>query len=1127
MAHIESSIRKASHFVDERHAVLTTSAGGLYGPNIGVDGRNLTILFLSLNRVSLSIRLLSSIAEHLPDFAGEVLVADNGSAASELELLKQYLTSYRLRWRLVELDRNYGVAGGRNRSIAQVKTDWVISLDNDIFFTCNPLPQIQRDLSVLGCHFLSLPLLNPDSETLYAFGGHLQTVVQNGRPRLTIATVLRPNSPVSAVQEVAPDGMGFLCSFVFGGASVFNRQSFDRLGGFDENMFVGFEDIDLSLRLFREGLKVGCSAVLALVHDHPKAEASSDADYERMRFSRQVLQQSAQYLEDKHGFVIWGSEIDGWLDRNEAAQGFHEEEVVAPAAHAPVSISESRPRIALITDTDDWAFANISRQLLRYLGDQYDFKIIPLVQLGEIEQARSYRSNGERAFVPGGASAFGQGLLLANDCDIVHVFWREFLTLIDSKLLSDYASHLGLRYEEFRRLYLEGRVISTSVYDHLFLDEASLRERKHIFTDIVTGYYVSSQKLETIYSQLEGYPTPEAVLEDGVDLTLFRPMHLDRFDDIGARPIVIGWVGNSSWAAALGDNKGVQTILIPAIDELRAEGVPVRLNLADRQEQHIPHDRMPEYYRDIDLYICTSNIEGTPNPVLEAMACGVPIISTDVGIVPQALGPLQRQFILRHRSVACLKEAIRDLASSPHLFRQLSVENLERVKSWSWETKAKNFSGYFDRLLERKRRAEGTNRTKMCMLPFTSPSMETDGSIRLCSAASIFSYRDETNMGNCRDEGLRAVWRGQKYRRVRETLLGGEQLRPYCDACEYRHDGPAWVLQMHAALHSYQAGVRSHSIRQLIAARSRRYEEYRSLCPGLGLAALPLPAKSELAAGELPVSAIKPAPVVIPEELIDAGEMPLYVDLNSLNRCNVSCTMCPYAIRYDDLGEKKDKYYRLTLDEYKKVSEGLNVATTHFVGAYAEPLLNKEIFSLIAYAHSKGSFTAVTSNGMALIPKFAERLVAAGLDMLTISLHGARKETAEAVMRGARFDRVVSNIRGLQAHKNRIGSDKPELYFNYVGMKVNVADLPDFVTLAAELGVKHVHFIHLIDGDEVVDKAESLIACPELLWRYVPEARERAARLGVNLYVSPAYEDAMRRYSCGSPTAAESLEAVH
>ena len=47
---------------------------------------------------------------------------------------------------------------------------------------------------------------------------------------------------------------------------------------------------------------------------------------------------------------------------------------------------------------------------------------------------------------------------------------------------------------------------------------------------------------------------------------------------------------------------------------------------------------MPEWYSHIDVLICASESEGTPNPVLEALACGVPVISTHVGIPVIASG---------------------------------------------------------------------------------------------------------------------------------------------------------------------------------------------------------------------------------------------------------------------------------------------------------------------------------------------------------------------------------------------------------------------------------------------------------------------------------------------------------
>ena len=101
--------------------------------------------------------------------------------------------------------------------------------------------------------------------------------------------------------------------------------------------------------------------------------------------------------------------------------------------------------------------------------------------------------------------------------------------------------------------------------------------------------------------------------------------------------------------------------------------------------------------------------------------------------------------------------------------------------------------------------------------------MEPDGNIRLCSASSIFNYRAETSMGNCRSDGLEGVWRNDKYRHIHQTLLSGENLTPYCAACEYRADGPAWMFQLHLALHAWHAGQRGADLLALLQRRALRY----------------------------------------------------------------------------------------------------------------------------------------------------------------------------------------------------------------------------------------------------------------------------------------------------------------
>lgn len=682
MSHLSQGIvpglRSTRYVYDRAHGLLVRDAWRGDGPNIGDRGGRLTIMFLSMNRSALSIQLLSSIENQLKDFTGEVLIVDNGSDPEELRKLHEARKRFGFCCRIVELGQNFGVAGGRNRGLPHVGTEWLLSLDNDIYFVSNPIRIIQQEIAMLGCHFLNLPLLDRDGQTLFALGGHLYAHARGGD--LTVG-----GGSVYAQQAVteSPAEEPFLSTFLFGGASVLNVETFGRMGGFDEGMFVGFEDIDFSVRLFQAGYKIGNSRALALVHDHPAPQAPQDRDYERQRFSSPLLRKSAEHLERKHGITVWSDSVDQWLATRHRELGIADESVPATAEQAPpasprVEVVERRPRVALLVDSEGWAFWNISQQVCRHLGSKYDFRVIPVDKIDHVVQT----------------------FLMVRDCDIVHVFWREYLRLLLTPHCSDYLRWLGSDFERFRERILSGQVVSACVYDHLYLEPQELSERAAVYRELASIYYVGSRRLYDIYCRAPGYPRPAMVLEDGVDPALFYPMHLDRLESVGERELVVGWTGNSDWGGLAEDYKGVRTLLKPAVEQLRAEGLPIRLQLADRAESPlIPHERMVHYYSGIDLYVCTSLIEGTPNPVLESMACGVPVVSTDVGIVREALGTLQAEFILAERSIECLKAALRRLIAEPDLLSRLSAENLERATSWYWSVKTQGFDRYFQQCL--------------------------------------------------------------------------------------------------------------------------------------------------------------------------------------------------------------------------------------------------------------------------------------------------------------------------------------------------------------------------------------------------------------------------------------------
>lgn len=336
-----------------------------------------------------------------------------------------------------------------------------------------------------------------------------------------------------------------------------------------------------------------------------------------------------------------------------------------------------RPRIALMVDRPDWAFANIARNLRRHLSDYYDFTVVPQSWTGDLVRS----------------------LLATRDMDLLHFFWRG-----DARTLftEEFRTHTGVLLGDVQRFlsdYVVGRRMTTAVYDHLFLGSGEVQQWKQMYQSIA-AYYTCSPRLDAIYREIDDYPDPLATLPDGVDLDLFRPLNLSRFGEVRSRPLVVGWAGNSLWSSVGDDPKGFHTILAPVLARLRSEGFAIEGRFADRMEGFRPHTSMPDYYASIDVYVCPSLHEGTPNPVLEAMACGVPVISTDVGLIPEVLGPQQREFILPDRSQDALEAALRCVMDDPDVLVELSRENLATIPPWDWSHRANAFRPFFDAALE-------------------------------------------------------------------------------------------------------------------------------------------------------------------------------------------------------------------------------------------------------------------------------------------------------------------------------------------------------------------------------------------------------------------------------------------
>lgn len=98
----------------------------------------------------------------------------------------------------------------------------------------------------------------------------------------------------------------------------------------------------------------------------------------------------------------------------------------------------------------------------------------------------------------------------------------------------------------------------------------------------------------------------------------------------------------------------------------------------------LDRDAMAAAYRDSDIVLNPSLVDNMPNSLLEAMASGVPVVSTDVGGVPFIAEHGRTALLVPPRQPQALAAAVRQLLSQPELAQRLAAEGLAEVHRYTW-----------------------------------------------------------------------------------------------------------------------------------------------------------------------------------------------------------------------------------------------------------------------------------------------------------------------------------------------------------------------------------------------------------------------------------------------------------
>ncbi len=268
------------------------------------------------------------------------------------------------------------------------------------------------------------------------------------------------------------------------------------------------------------------------------------------------------------------------------------------------------------------------------------------------------------------AAAFVRDLARRVEADVVHTFHaRAYKSAALAKML-------GLGGARFRLFINRGVIFPPNTIFALYsLAAAGVTCNSFKCAEVLRRYQVPQNRLRLVYNSYlpEGAAPPERqarkkrgarVLYVGNEAPA---KGFDVFLRLAAELVARGVRDLEFVAAGVRNMQPFEALVTPALRS--------RLALPG----HLPHDSVLREFKDADILVLPSRQESLPNVLLEAFACSLPVVVTDVGGMPELVHDKVNGFVRPSEDVAGLADAVADLAADPALRLRLGRINRELV----------------------------------------------------------------------------------------------------------------------------------------------------------------------------------------------------------------------------------------------------------------------------------------------------------------------------------------------------------------------------------------------------------------------------------------------------------------
>lgn len=100
----------------------------------------------------------------------------------------------------------------------------------------------------------------------------------------------------------------------------------------------------------------------------------------------------------------------------------------------------------------------------------------------------------------------------------------------------------------------------------------------------------------------------------------------------------------------------------------------------------VDHETVLQRLKTADIFCFPTKSEGFPKAVLEALACGLPVVTTPVSVLPLLIEGNRCGIVLSDPTPKDIARAIREIAANPHLYQSMSLQAIQTAREYSLES---------------------------------------------------------------------------------------------------------------------------------------------------------------------------------------------------------------------------------------------------------------------------------------------------------------------------------------------------------------------------------------------------------------------------------------------------------